>query len=138
MTTNRFSNGQRVVLLCVLAFCVVAMHHVSSTSGMSDTAAATTHAMPVAGMEAVAAPQVAASGEHGPGMPSEMHDILHLCLAVLAAAGALLAAVVAFLAMSHRKALLFQVTKLRGSPRRGRPPDRSGRSILTSLCVLRT
>jgi len=123
VTTNRFGGARRVVLLCVLAFCVVAMHHVTSASGMPDTAETSVHA---------------ASGDHDPGMPGGPHDALHLCLAVLAAAGALLVAVVAFLVVAHGGTSLCRLARPRGSPRRGRPPDRAGRSILTSLCVSRT
>jgi hypothetical protein len=135
MTTKRLGKLQQVLLLCALAVGVVAMHHV----GMANAASVTTmHAMSEAGPQ-VAAPQPAAgSGEHDPGMPDGLHDILHLCLAVLCAAAALLLTVVVFLSTSWFTARYARATTLRGPPVRGRPPDRGGRSILTSLCVLRT
>ncbi|RSD13553.1 DUF6153 family protein [Amycolatopsis eburnea] len=136
MTKTRLGNVQQVLLLCALAVCVLAMHHVSLSHGMGDAAAtATAHVAP--GFEpemAVAAPDGGA-GEHHPGMPN---DLLHLCLAVLYAAGALLLALAAFLGLSWLNTTFPRFTGLRGSPRRGRPPDRGGRGILTSLCILRT
>ncbi|MFG1645630.1 hypothetical protein ACGFMK_35570 [Amycolatopsis sp. NPDC049252] len=136
MTTNRLGKVQQVVLLCALAVCVVAMHHFSVASGMSGAAEVTaSHAMSDVGPEVA---PVAGSGEHDPGMPGGMHDMLHLCLAVLYAAAALLLALAAFLALSWLTTTFARSPRLRGSPRRGRPPDGRGRSILTSLCVLRT
>jgi hypothetical protein len=121
VTAKRFGHIRQVILLCALAFCVVAMHHVSPASGMPDTAAVSVSAMQ--------AP--AHSDGHGDGM----HDVLHLCLAVL---GALLVALVAFRVLPAFGTPLFRAPGPRGSPRPGRPPDRTGRTILTSLCVLRT
>lgn len=139
MTANRLGKAQQVILLCALAVCVVAMHHFSVAAGMPGAAGVTaTHAMAEVGPEVVAPPPVIDSGEHDPGMPSGMHDMLHLCLAVLCAAGALLLALAAFLGLSWLTTTFPRSPQLRGSPRRGRPPDRRGRSILTSLCVLRT
>ena len=144
MTAKRLGKVQQVVLLCALAVCVVAMHHFSVAAGMPGAAVDTaTHAMSeaapdVVGPDVVAPPPVAGSGEHDPGMPSGMHDMLHLCLAVLCAAGALLLALLAFLGVSWFTTTFPRSPQLRGSPRRGRPPDGRGRNILTSLCVLRT
>ncbi len=132
---NRLGKAQQVVLLCALAVCVMAMHHISLSHGMHDTAS-TTSAHVVSSM-ADPAPGTG-SGEHRPGMPNGLHDMLHLCLAVLYAAGALLLALVAFLGISWLNTAFPRFSGLRGSPRRGRPPDRGGREILTSLCVLRT
>ncbi|MGW5722043.1 DUF6153 family protein [Amycolatopsis sp. NPDC003865] len=126
MTANRFGNARRIVLLCALAFCVVAMHHVPSAHGMPATTETSMHAAEL---------PVAASGDHGPGMPAGLHDVLHLCLAVLAAAGALLAAL---LVWSQLRTPLFRPARPRGSPAPGRPPDRAGRTVLASLCVSRT
>ena len=137
MTTHRLGKLQQVILLCALAVCVVAMHHFSVASGIPGAAEVTaSHAMSDVGPE-MAAP-VVSSGEHDPGMPGGMHDMLHLCLAVLCAAAALLLALTAFLGLSWFTTTFAPSPRLRGSPRRGRPPDRGGRSILTSLCVLRT
>jgi hypothetical protein len=135
VTTKRLGKLQQVFLLCALAVGVVAMHHV----GMASAAEATTmHAMAEPGPQVEISLPAAGSGEHDPGMPDGLHDILHLCLAVLCAAGALLLTVVVFLGISWFTARFSLAAKLRGPPVRGRPPDRGGRSILTSLCVLRT
>ncbi|WP_410567456.1 hypothetical protein [Amycolatopsis sp. cmx-4-61] len=139
MTATRLGKVQQVILLCALAVCVIAMHHVSASHGMGD-AAATPSAHVVPGFE----PEMAGSapdgqtGDHHPGLPNGLHDMLHLCLAVLCAAGALLLALVAFLGISWLNTTFPRFIGLRGPPRRGRPPDRGGRRILTSLCVLRT
>jgi hypothetical protein len=135
MTAKRPSRVQQVLLLCALAVGVVAMHHV----GMATAAGGTTmHAMSAPGPQVVTAPPETGSGEHDPGMPGGLHDILHLCLAVLCSAGALLLAVAAFLGVSWFTTTFSRAVRSRGSPSRGRPPDRAGRDILTSLCVLRT
>ena len=135
MTANRLGKVRQVLLLCALAVGVVAMHHV----GMANAAGGTTmHAMAAAGPQVVTAPAETSSGGHDPGMPGGLHDVLHLCLAVLCAAGALLLAVVVFLGISWFTTTFSRAANSRGSPSRGRPPDRGGRGILTSLCVLRT
>ncbi|WIX98041.1 hypothetical protein QRX60_28650 [Amycolatopsis mongoliensis] len=139
MTVNRLGKVQQLILLCALAVSVVAMHHFSVAVGRPGAAGMTaTQAMSEVGLEAVAAPPMSGSGEHDPGMPNRMQDMLHLCLAVLCAAGALLLALVAFLGLSWFTTRFPRSPQFHGSPRRGRPPDGCGRSILTSLCVLRT
>jgi hypothetical protein len=135
VTVKRLGKLQQVLLLCALAVGVVAMHHV----GMANAAGATAmHAVSASGPEVVTSAPEPGSGDHEPGMPGDLHDVLHLCLAVLCAAGALLLAVAVFLGVSWFTTTFSRATGSRGSPSRGRPPDRSGRSILTSLCVLRT
>ncbi|MCR6488938.1 hypothetical protein M8542_39530 [Amycolatopsis sp. OK19-0408] len=140
MTATGLGKVQQVVLLCALAVCVVAMHHVGLASGMPGVAGVTaTHDMSDAGSQAAVAPPDIGSAEHDPGMPGGMHDVLHLCLAVLCAAGALLLTVAAFLGISRFTTTFSCAKHLRGPPSRGRPTHRyGGRSILTSLCVLRT
>ncbi|WP_410609496.1 DUF6153 family protein [Amycolatopsis sp. lyj-109] len=135
MTANRLGKVQQVLLLCALAVGVVAMHHVGMANAAGGTAM---HAMSVAGPPGVGSPPAAGAGDHEPGMPDGLHDILHLCLAVLCAAGALLLTVVLFLGISWLTTTFSRTADSRGSPSRGRPPDRGGRGILTSLCVLRT
>ncbi|RSM45261.1 hypothetical protein DMA12_14645 [Amycolatopsis balhimycina DSM 5908] len=135
MTAKRLGKVQQILLLCTLAVGVVTMHHVGMASAAGGTAM---HAMSASGPQAVTAPPSAGSGEHDPGMPGGLHDILHLCLAVLCAAGALLLAVAVFLGVSWFTTTFSRAVRSRGSPSRGRPPDGGGRSILTSLCVLRT
>jgi hypothetical protein len=138
VTANRLAKVQQIVLLCALAVCVVVMHHFSVASGMPDAAGTTAmHATSDTGPEMLGSPAAPGAGEHDPGTPDGMHDMVHLCLAVLCAAGALLVALAVFLG-SWLTAAFPRLPPLRGSPRGGRPPDRGGRSILTSLCVLRT
>lgn len=130
MTAKRLGKVRRILLLFALALGVVAMHHVGMANAAGGPAS---HAM------ADLAPTAATgsgSAEHHPGLPGGLHDVLHLCLAVLCAAGALLLTVVLFLAVSWYATKFSRARGSRGSPGRGRPPD--GRSILTSLCVLRT
>ncbi|MET8849895.1 DUF6153 family protein [Amycolatopsis sp. NPDC004625] len=129
MAADRLGRVQRVLLLCALALGVVAMHHV----GMADAAGGTAiHAMADPGPPA-ATGSGSGSGDHDPG---GLHDVLHLCLAVLCAAGALLLTVVLFLGAARCTTKFSRTIGSRGPPGRGRPPD--GRRILTSLCVLRT
>jgi Family of unknown function (DUF6153) len=135
VTAKRPGKVQRVLLLCALAVGVVAMHHVGMATAAGGTAM---HAMSVSAPQVVTAPPETGSGEHDPGMPGGLHDILHLCLAVLCAAGALLLAVAVFLGVSWFTTTFSRSTGSGGSPSRGRPPDSGGRRILTSLCVLRT
>nr|WP_239071852.1 DUF6153 family protein [Amycolatopsis sp. SID8362] len=111
-----------------MAVCVAAMHHVGMSTGMP--AGTTAHAM------SIIAPAEPAAADHDPGMPGGMHDILHLCLAVVVAAAALLL-VAALLGVSRLTTTFSRIANLRGPPGRGRPPDRTGRGVLTSLCILR-
>lgn len=135
MTAERLGKVRQVLLLCALAVGVAAMHHVSPASGMPGAAETAVHVVAGPGPADMAP---GATGEHHPGMPGGAHDVLHLCLAVLCAAGALLMALAAFLGISWLATTLPGPAGLRGPPRRGRPPGRPGRSILTSLCVSRT
>lgn len=125
MAANWRGRAQQVLLLCALALCVVAMHHVSMAKHSPGDAMV--HAMPTAQVDTGA-------GEHHPDMPDGAHNLLHLCLAVVCAFVALL---LTFLAFSQRFTVDAAASP-RGSPVPGRPPDRRGRVILTSLCVLRT
>ncbi|MFJ9779107.1 DUF6153 family protein [Amycolatopsis sp. NPDC101161] len=135
MTATRLGKVQQVLLLCALALGVVAMHHVGMANAAGGTAM---HAMSAPGPQAATAPPETGSGEHDPGMPGGLHDVLHLCLAVLCAAGALLLTVAVLLGTSWFTTTFPRAPGSRGSPSRGRPPDGNGRTILTSLCVLRT
>jgi hypothetical protein len=129
--TTRLASVKQVILLFALALCVVAMHHV----GMSDSAsAAPMNSTPTAQLETGPA---AAPGDEHPDMPSDAHGLLHLCLAVLSAAGAALLALLALWSISRSAALSAAPIGPPGSTRPERPPDRRGRTVLTSLCVLR-
>ncbi len=129
MTANRLGKAQQVLLLCALALCVAAMHHVTMSNGM--TAPVSSHAT-LAAQADMATPANSEHGEHQPGAP----DLLHLCLAVLSAVAGLLGAIAAFRWFSRWPGRRSSASP-RGSPVRGRPPDRRVRVILASLCVLR-
>lgn len=133
---SRLGSVQRMLLLFALAVGIVVMHHVPAPSG----AHAMSGQMTVAESHGdVAAPIRLAEPAPGhaanTGMPGGEHSMLHLCLAVLLAAGTLVVAMVAF-----RRYVVAAATPVgsRGSPAADRPPDKRGRSVLTSLCVLRT
>ncbi|SFQ79149.1 hypothetical protein [Amycolatopsis rubida] len=127
MATSRLGSVQRVLLLFALALGVAVMHHVPSPgAGHAMTSQMSVEAHSVA-------PALAAATDSG--MPAGEHSMLHVCLAVLYAAGALVLGLLAFRRRTAAQAI-FDGT--RGSPAAGRPPGRRGRAVLTSLCVLRT
>ncbi|MBN6040991.1 hypothetical protein [Amycolatopsis sp. 195334CR] len=107
--------GRRVLLLCALVFAVLGMHHLTATA----------HA---------AAPMVhSAPAEHSPEAPA--HELGHQCPAILHWLG------VGLIALA-----LLWFRPLPAVPRPAgrrltwpewRPPDRSGRLLLTALCVHR-
>ncbi|MTD56563.1 hypothetical protein GKO32_21685 [Amycolatopsis sp. RM579] len=118
------------MLLAVLALGLIAMHHAPAEHGSADGAA-----MSVVAMTAEPSPTLSAApmtDDHG------MGAMLHQCLAVLGQLtfGALLVLllVLGFARLTTRHRV--------PSPRaRARAPDRpagsGGRSLLTSVCVLR-
>ncbi|WP_410641380.1 DUF6153 family protein [Amycolatopsis sp. lyj-346] len=125
---KRIGRVQQVILLCLLALGVTAMHHVSASGDAgAGPMAAVSASMPVMDTDL-------GSGEHHG--PDGAHDLLHLCLAVLTAIGALLLAC-ARLGWRPEPAIPARRKCPRGSPAPERPPDRSGRTVLNSLCVLR-
>ncbi len=137
---------QRVLLLFALAVGVVVMHHVPSPAGAhamaghlaavempSGTTASGT--MPGGTMAAPPVAEPAPGLASDPGMPAGEHSMLHLCLAVLLAAGTL---VVSLFAVGRYSDVAAGPDGARGSPSGDRPPDRRGRTVLTSLCVMRT
>ncbi|ATY11625.1 hypothetical protein CU254_15030 [Amycolatopsis sp. AA4] len=123
MATSRLGSVQRVLLLFALALGIAVMHHVPSPG--------TGHAM----TSQVSVETHSSAPAADSGMPAGEHSMLHLCLAVLYAAGALVLGLLAFRRRPAAKAV-FDGT--RGSPAADRPPDRRGRVVLASLCVLRT
>ncbi|MBB1154721.1 MULTISPECIES: hypothetical protein [Amycolatopsis] len=128
MAPSRLGSVQRVLLLLALALGVAVMHHVPSPGAGH----AMTSQMSVEAHSVTPAPVGPAVDS---GMPAGEHSMLHLCLAVLYAAGALVLGLLVFRRYTAAKAV-FDGT--RGSPAADRPPDRRGRAVLTSLCVLRT
>ena len=129
--TTRLAGVKQVILLIALALCVVAMHHV----GMAESAPASPmHSVPAVQLET--SPPAAPAGGH-PDMPSDAHGLPHLCLAVLSAVGAALLVLLALSSLSRPAALSAVSAGPAGSAGPDRPPDRRGRTVLTSLCVLR-
>jgi hypothetical protein len=121
----------QVILLCALAFALVGMHHVTAAGEPHQENAAVMSVMP-ADQPDVDSP---ASDQH-PGMPMSAHDLLHLCMAVLFAAGAVLLGFW-FLLRTIPTTYTRTLIGARASPRKDRPPGITGRVLLTSLCVLR-
>ncbi|MGI6873965.1 hypothetical protein [Amycolatopsis sp. 3B14] len=108
---------RRAVLLCLLAFGLVGMHHIAGADHPEST------------VVTVVAHAGQPDGDHGHGMT---HDVLHLCLAVLLA-GVLLGLWTLLRAVRNPPL----PRRLAGRPR-SRAPDRpSGRAVLAGLCVLR-
>lgn len=106
------------LLLCVLAFALVGMHHVPA-SPCDPHVEATSHAAEQAD------PQRCHTPDGG-------HDLVHLCLMVLGGVAGILLVW-----------LLVAVAGAAGGPARRvsanrRPPRLAGRALLTSVCVLRT
>jgi hypothetical protein len=132
VTTTRLGSAKQVILLFALALCVVAMHHV----GMPDSPMGGTSAPAMQASQVEPGPAPASGDEH-PGMPGDGHGLLHLCQAVLSAAGAVLLALLALGSLSQPAAPPATSAGLPGSAVPERPPDRRGRTVLTSLCVLR-
>lgn len=111
------------VLLCVLFLGVVGMHHVNVSNEMS----------PAHGSMSTSAHHAPPSEDPA---PQPMHEMLHLCVAVLCAVVSLLLLVWLLLRTAHPTAgrVLASAAWPR-APRR--PPPRGGRDLLGSLCVLR-
>ncbi|MEC3974399.1 hypothetical protein [Amycolatopsis sp. H20-H5] len=128
---------RQVLLRCTLAIGLIGMHHVSTSTCMDQ------HTGPILMMSASSNPNAAepysdlvgpAPGHH---VPARSHELMHLCLAVLCAAGISLLVLLALMITSGfpvRTGPPFRLVFLRLP---GHPPDRRGRSILTSLCLLR-
>ena len=111
-------------LVWAVAFAVVGMHHLGTHE---QTAVAVTAVVDCCAH--------GASEEHAPG-PAHQHDLLHLCLAILAAGLGLALAVLA----SLRRGSVVRITSVTTRAARPRsPPPRPGGApaLLATLCVLR-
>lgn len=139
---------QRVLLMVALVLGVVAMHtmvlapgggHDSAAGGSGHVAAAMSSGPPQAVMDASfpavhdQAHQDSAT-HHGPGSPAAIHDLLHLCLAVLAALAVMAALAVVWLTAAA--ATRPHLEPGSGATAPARPPPRSA-VRLALLCVLR-
>jgi hypothetical protein len=122
----------RWVLLCALAVAVVAMHHAGTVE--ADQSMTTGQPAAMALLQGMAAPIVASGdqGQHDSGMN---HDMVHLCLAVMDAAVALV--VTAWVLRVVCSEAFPLVGRVRGRSRARPPPLRLGRDILLTSCVLR-
>ncbi|MGW3958517.1 DUF6153 family protein [Amycolatopsis sp. NPDC005003] len=125
MPAGALSRTQRLFLLCALAFGVLLMHHVDGPGAMPGAVET------VAGEPSPAAAFQAAEPHHACDH-CDIHEMTHVCLAVLDGTLLALLAFAAFSAVGAPAA-----PNPRGAPRPGRPPDLHGRAALTSLCVLR-
>ncbi|MFC0107349.1 hypothetical protein [Kibdelosporangium aridum] len=116
MGPQRLTTGPRWVLLCLLLFGVIGMHHfLPADAQVHHTATVATTDMP----------------QPHPDEPS--HDLLHLCMAVMCAFGGFL--LVTMLLTKSVTALVPPLRTWRHISRVDRPP--SGRDLLSCVCVLR-
>ena len=128
MTPTRYgscmSHGATVtrwLLVCALFVGVVGMHHVAMSSAMPAT-----HVSMSADVH---------GEQHDPEEPSQSHDMLNMCLAVMGAVSLLfliwlLVRVVSIVAKNTRAPSAW--------PRApAHPPPIGGRALLSSMCVLR-
>jgi hypothetical protein len=137
MRPSALSATQQVVLLFALALGLVGMHELVVLGDNPHTAGPAS--MSVMSNAAAPAPQMVASadlsplGQHSPAS----HDVMHLCLAVLCAIVATLLGLWLLLRtpVSNPPGGALARAPSTGPP--DRPPDRRGRVLLTSLCVLR-
>ena len=131
----RASTGTRlrqVLLLCALALAVIGMHQLAFAHDPSPGNAHEVVAMPSA-MD-VSAPAHSSTPDDGGSDP--VHDLMHLCLVVLCATGGFL--LLAWLSRAidgpahtpHAVRGLLAATLWR-------PPRLAGRSLLSSVCLLR-
>lgn len=123
MENGAYTTVTRWLLLCMLFLGVVGMHHVAmgddTLSGHGATHAASPHQQ---------APEEPA--------PTPPHDLLHMCVAVLGAAGSLL--LLAWLLLSFVAPGFGRTPSTSAWPRApDHPPPLGGRDLLSSVCVLR-
>lgn len=126
MRQSGYEQGARWLLLCLLLLGVVSMHHFMPPACHDHPAA----------MAAVAAP-FALDGHPAqpPDCPAPDHEMSHLCAAVLGAVVSLM--LIAFLLMMSLPVRMFTLRRPPLIRRAARPPDLSGRDLLSSVCVLR-
>jgi Na+/H+-dicarboxylate symporter len=130
MRTDMVRRTRQVLLLFALTLSVIGMHHVPMSPHCTPHAPTETHAPAQVAMSTTAEAQPSCGGT---GMA---HDLLHLCLAVLYAAGGLLLLAWLLAAVGGGVPALAAGLVL-AARRTWRPPGTAGRSLLTSICVLR-
>lgn len=120
----------RWTLLCVLAWGVLAMHHVGAPEG-GHAGGHVAHAM---GSTHSLGPVVPETGPDNQRLPGGLEGLLHLCMAVVCAAVGL----VLLLRALDAGYVRLSPARDRGEARQvARPPPRWGRGILHTVCVLR-
>lgn len=133
VTTSELGRLQRGLLLCALALGVVGMHQLVTTDAMPGMAMPVMSSSPAMDMGDVTTVTAIAAEDHQHGGQGVVHDLMHLCLAVLCAAGA---ALLAFWLI--RRCLAVVSPSSRAVARApDRPPKAGGRLLLASVCVLR-
>jgi hypothetical protein len=135
----------RVWAVAVLVLGILVMHHMARPSNDAPTAHESSAVqLQAAGhgtnadMAVVAKTRLGGEGTAaGDEVPPIDHDLLHLCLAVITAAVALL---VGWLLLTRRVwTMISPVLVFRARPVLARPPPRPrGSVLLVSLCVMRT
>jgi hypothetical protein len=128
MRLRGHEQGLRWLLLCLLLLGVVSMHHFMPPAA---------HDQPSAAMVAPGAHGADPMQQpHSPApAPDQGHDLLHLCMAVLGAVAGLL--LIVLLLTTSWLARTLPPRRPPVNRRAGRPPDLSGRTLLSSVCVLR-
>ncbi|NUT94324.1 MAG: hypothetical protein HOY78_20110 [Saccharothrix sp.] len=114
-----FARVLRWVLVWAVALSVIGMHHVGTQPSSSHPTVTVTDCRP---------PDT--TSEHSPTRHGEQ-DLLHLCLAILGAALALILALVAWRGTPPAQRVPTSTTPLRPPRTRGAP------ALLANLCVLR-
>jgi hypothetical protein len=114
-----FARVLRWVLVWAVALSVIGMHHVGTQPSGSHPTVAVTDCCPHD-----------TTSEQPPAQDGE-HDLLHLCLAILVAALALVLALVAWCGTAPGRRVPTSTTPLRPPRTRGAP------ALLANLCVLR-
>jgi hypothetical protein len=141
MTASVLGRVQQVFLLCALALGIVGMHHLAISDDMMRGAVPTvasaaltsaSHDMP-GYVETLPSQPV---GQH-PTAPMPSHDLMHLCLAVMCAVGFALAGLWLLLRVARSATPSGSLMIPRRARAPDRPPDRRGRLLLITFCILR-
>jgi hypothetical protein len=130
---------RQVFLLCALAIGIVGMHHLTASDDMAGAPSPTVLSMMSVSPDKPSAVQTfpnPAAAQH-PSGPMPSHDLMHLCLAVLWAVGIAMAALWLLLWVSRGALRSGVPIGPRQTRAPDRPPDRRGRTLLTSFCILR-
>jgi len=120
------------LLLCLVALGLVLMHHAPADHHMG----AMSSPKMVSVASATGTAPVISDGSDGPG-PGGSHMLMHLCLAVIGVFGAVAALGWVLLGLPRRVVTGSRSPTRLALSRIDRPPGGAGRTVLTSLCVLR-